>query len=121
MSESAADRLASLRRQRALIASHLVWLDQEIARETNLPSSAEPVLTTPLITPAPPAALPSSAHREDALAKAHARADEIIARFGIEDRFDADGTRRGCLVLFCGVLALGASALFAVYYFGYLH
>ncbi len=120
MSESAADRLASLSHQRALIASHLAWLDREIAQATNDAPNAAPELDPPGIAQPAAATLPPAPRGSDSLAAAHARADEIIARFGVEDRFDADRTRRGCLALFCGVLALGACALFAIYYFGYL-
>lgn len=65
------DRLEGLRRQRALIAAHLAWLDAEIAAASPTPESATarpdtraagPTSPTPLDTPTAPAApLPSPA------------------------------------------------------------
>ncbi len=101
------DPLASLRRQRALVAEHLAWLDSELHR------------LSPTTSATPVAADTNADTKPDPAALANARADEILARYAVEERFDPAGTRRGCLLLFSAVLALGFAALVAIYYFGY--
>lgn len=46
------DRMAELRRQRALVQQHLDWLDREIATlsGTSAPATAPPVETKPIAT-----------------------------------------------------------------------
>jgi hypothetical protein len=53
------DRLAELRRQRALIADHLAWLDREIA--ASAPSSTFPKPTPQPFAPKPPLPLDPAA------------------------------------------------------------
>ncbi len=48
------DRLAELRRQRALIAEHLAWLDREIAAGGTAPVATTAAPTTPVVKSAPP-------------------------------------------------------------------
>lgn len=127
------DRLEALRRQRALVAQHLAWLDSEIAAAaptapfvTNLVTNPSPPAPGPVPAPAspspssPPApaiALSTDPTREpapEALAAANARADEIIAQHAATDRFDPQSTRRGCILLASAVFLLGlAGAMFA--------
>ena len=101
------DRLAELRRQRALVAEHLVWLDREIAETEGKSSPA------PLPAPTPPPALTAAA----VLAKAAEIPPAVAA--GASDQPDApllpepqptdikNDVRRGCL------LGFGFSSLLA--------
>ncbi|HQF39291.1 MAG TPA: hypothetical protein PK322_09265 [Opitutaceae bacterium] len=94
------DRLAELRRQRALVAEHLVWLDREIAETEGKASPA------PLPAPTPPPALTAAA----VLAKAAEIPPAVAA--GASDQPDApllpepqptdikNDVRRGCLLYF---------------------
>lgn len=57
------DRLAELRRQRALIAEHLAWLDREISAPSGITASSTqavppPALPPPLATTAAPTSPP---------------------------------------------------------------
>ena len=54
------DRLAELRRQRALLADHLAWLDREIAAEAKQVPAERVVAPNP-VTPGIPAASPARA------------------------------------------------------------
>lgn len=121
------DRLDALRRQRALVAQHLAWLDSEIAAAGPTPAPIPPITpvaanaTTADTLPVPTiAATPVQVSAlgpqptEDALAAANARADEIIAQHAATDRFDPHSTRRGCILLASAVFLLGlAGAMFA--------
>lgn len=128
------DRLAALRLQRALVAQHLAWLDAEIAAAASS-APATPVVTNPVTNPSPapvavpasptPAALPAPAVARavqptpeppaDALALANARADEIIAQYSTEGRFDPKSARRGCILLASAVFLLGLAGAMFVY------
>ncbi|MBC8011546.1 MAG: hypothetical protein H7067_15785 [Burkholderiales bacterium] len=109
------DRLDALRRQRALVAQHLAWLDSEIAAVSPAPASATP--PAPLIVAPPTPTLTATPPPEPApevLAVANARADEIIAQYSTEDRFDPKSARKGCILLASAVFLLGlAGAMFA--------
>lgn len=117
------DRLTALRRQRALVAEHLAWLDAEIhaqapfrslpaksvaENENNVSPAVSPpttVLDSPvLIEPAP-----------DALAAANARADEIIANYTATERLDPVAARKGCLQLALALGLLGIAGVIAGY------
>lgn len=94
------DRLAELRRQRALVAEHLAWLDREIAA---VPAVVPAVPAQPTPAPAPASAAipignplpaasqpePSAATPADALPLPEAKPAEI-----------KDDVRRGCLLYF---------------------
>ena len=123
------DRLEALRRQRALVAQHLAWLDSEIAASS--PSIAPTTLPAPITAPIFPAARASSVESSapapvasvtlpipeptpEALAVANARADDIIAQHAASDRFDPKSAKRGCILLASAVFLLGlAGAMFA--------
>lgn len=93
------DRLAELRRQRALVQSHLEWLDRELAREA-VPPVASP--RTPSVVPPVAFAVPASASA--------ATADELLRRYAAPPQAAAARTRLGCWVGFVGAfLALGGS------------
>jgi hypothetical protein len=129
------ERLAELRRQRALIAQHLAWIDAELAANGGPASSPAPetgASATPPTPAAPTRAVdspdpgitgtpPSPAPPADPhLALAHARADDIIERYRSTEALDPASTRRGCITLFVGLLALGFLVILAVYYFRYM-
>jgi hypothetical protein len=98
------DRLPELRRQRALVAEHLAWLDREIA-DAGSEAPATPV------TPAPPAK-PAGAVDVPA-------AEKILAEFRSEaERAPAD-MRRGCLWSFLAGMLLLILGVAAIYWLRY--
>jgi hypothetical protein len=112
------ERLAELRRQRALIAEHLAWLDREIA--TSSSASAVPAAATP----APAALDPGAMLAADAAAKGTASAkpsspsveDELAAKHLPPPRQQGDirqDVRRGCLLYF-GIAAFLVAGLCAL-------
>jgi hypothetical protein len=107
------DRPAELRRQRALIAEHLAWLDREIARATPAASPApdSPAPTTPPL-PSAPAPLPPPPELKNL------EADAILDRYRTEERSLKDDVRKGCF-LYCAaavvLLALGVAAIYIAY------
>lgn len=90
------DRLDQLRRQRALLQEHLVWLDAEIraAATANAPAeTAAPLRSSP----------------------ADAGLDLLVAAQQAEPAKSAAAVKRGCFVAFAlafGVLALGVYGLY---------
>lgn len=123
------DRLAELRRQRALVAQHLAWIDAELtaAGAGQAPSpvvepvpaaSAAPSAEPP---PQPPAAVPAPAapQADPGIALANTRADEIIEKYRATEALDPQAARRGCLTLFGAAFALAGFVLLAIYYFRY--
>jgi hypothetical protein len=116
------DRLTALRRQRALVAEHLAWLDAEILAQT--PFQALPVAPTVIpvaepAAPSPPPPVPDSPAliepAPEALAAANARADEIIATYAATERLDPAAARKGCIQLAAAVFLLGVAGVLAIY------
>jgi hypothetical protein len=114
------DRLTTLRRQRALVAEHLAWLDTEILAQTPLQSlstkandisSGQVDSKLPTVLDSPTFAEPAP----DALAAAHARADEIIANYAATERLDPTAARKGCLQLALALGLLGIAGVLTVY------
>jgi hypothetical protein len=102
------DRLAELQRQRELVRAHLAWLDREIAAASSggerAPGNAAPA-------PAPAPAV-----------------DSAIVASGVPAPYAppqpnplgaAADAKRGCLILFAGIFALGLLALVAIYFLRY--
>jgi hypothetical protein len=128
------DRLAELRRQRALVAQHLAWIDAELTaagagkpppaveRTSSLDGARAAVnADAGADTPAAAADAPAEEPIDPVLALANARADEIIEKYRATEALDPNAAKRGCLVL-CGALfVLGGATLLAIYYFGYMH
>lgn len=104
------DRLAELRRQRALVAEHLVWLDREIAAAEGKPTPAPlPALPPP---PAPTAAEILARAAEPTPALAPVASDQPEASL-LPEHQPADiknDVRRGCLLYF----ALASAAVIAI-------
>lgn len=122
------DRLAELRRQRALVAQHLAWIDAELtaagtgqpptpATSAGLPETVdlERAPSSPPVSSPP--ALPEA---DPSVVLANARADEIIERYRATEALDPAATKRGCLLVIGALFALGGAVLLAIYYFGYL-
>ena len=92
-------RLAELQHQRDLLREHLAWLEREIAAERGV---------TTAIAPIAPAVVSVAVQRSP---------DETMP--GPNPVEAAASVRRGCFVAFFLILAIGALALFAVYWFRY--
>jgi hypothetical protein len=103
------DRLPELRRQRALIAEHLAWLDREIAAAGGETSAAP--ATRPPVT-LPPPADPGAA--VDPLA-----AEKILAEFRREAELSPTKMRRGCIWSFVAAMALFILGVAAIYWLRY--
>jgi hypothetical protein len=95
-------RLAELQHQRDLLREHLAWLERQIADERGI--TAAPVAST---APAPTVT---------SIAVQRTAGETMPQPNPVEA---AASVRRGCFVVFFLVLAIGALALFAVYWFRY--
>lgn len=115
------DRLAELRRQRALVAQHLAWIDSELiaAGAGQPPASTAPAAAVATPDLSPPVLPAVGAADNPAVALAHAKADEIIEQYRATEALDPASTKRGCLLLMGAVFAIGGAILLAIYYFGY--
>ena len=121
------DRLAELRRQRALVAQHLAWIDSELtaagAGQTSQPLAAPPPTIPSAVSdePGEPTAPATLAASEDAaIALAQTRADEIIEKYRATEALDPRAAKRGCLVLFGAFFAFAGFVILAIYYFRYV-
>lgn len=124
------DRLAELRRQRALIQEHLAWLEREIGAaekgvgatplatpiSASIPLKIEPVSVEPRPTPAltAPQALPTLV-RPSAVPKAEAR-DATLGQYRVSSAAVKDDVRKGCLMYFAGALVLLTLAVAALWF-----
>jgi len=104
------DRLPELRRQRALVAEHLAWLDRAIAAEGG-ETSATPVDSAPPVTLRPPTP-PGDAADLPA-------ADKILAEFRREAESSPAKMRQGCIWSFVAALALLILGVAAIYWLRY--
>jgi hypothetical protein len=136
------ERIDALRRQRALVAGHLAWLDSELAAATGAGAPPGPEATNPIPLSAPPPAAPSASvapppvvpgttttepvgaaeadevnapESEDKLANANARANAILEQYAATDRFNPEATRRGCILSAIAALLFGITALMVIY------
>ena len=103
------DRLSELRRQRALVAEQLAWIDREIAAAGG-EATAPPVAPRQSTAPAAPA---------DAGSADLPSAEKILAEFRSEAESSPARMRRGCIWSFaCGmaVLILGVAAIYWLRY-----
>ncbi|MBI5767524.1 MAG: hypothetical protein HZA93_06995 [Verrucomicrobia bacterium] len=126
------DRLQQLRRQRALVAEHLAWLDREIDRALEAPAPVEPITPPPAddltsvpfsMRAAPPVAAKSSATPVAAPrapsddAATAASADAILRDYQVEPDTMKSDVKKGCLLYFFGALVLVALGVAALYFF----
>ncbi|MEO5957921.1 MAG: hypothetical protein ABIZ49_12405 [Opitutaceae bacterium] len=106
------DRLAELRRQRALVQDHLAWLDREIAATSAVrPSDPSPAPLRPVASTAMP--ITANAPTENP-----AEAETILEQYRVPATMMKQDVRKGCLLYFAGalaLLALGVAILFFVF------
>ena len=105
------DRLAELRRQRALVQTHLSWLDREIA--TAAAKADAPADSSPRPEAAPATVAPTSAAGPVPLPAS--AADSILERYRTEPGTLRRDVRQGCFVYFaaaCVLLGLGVLAMY---------
>lgn len=105
MSES---RLHHLRRQQALLREHQAWIETEIAREspagmTDATPPPGPVIATPI----PIASSPTG------------EADALLEKYAADERQNPADVRRGCLIIFFGILGIIGVALTAIWFLRY--
>jgi hypothetical protein len=119
------ERLSQLRRQRAAIAEHLAWLDQEIQRAaqhsrtetpTNplpAPPHSLPPATVPVAKP-PPTQLEANNPSPALSADPDAVLEEWTETSGQGDKTNQPISKMGCWLIFAGLAAatLGGIALF---------
>ncbi len=107
------DRLAELRRQRALVQEHLAWLEREIAA-TEKTSGAPTLASAPL-----PLAPHTSGPASPATAKpapSEASVDEILSQYRSAPDVVRQDVRKGCLLYF-GLALVAFVACVAILYF----
>jgi len=116
------DRLNDLRRQRALVAEHLAWLDREIAETSGLSTVAP--LAAPSPTPPAPPAHPEPATRVEALVtaaelspEAAADAEAILEQYRVQPDSLQTDVKKGCFLYFFAALAFVALAVVGLYFF----
>ena len=119
------ERLADLRRQRALVAEQLAWLDQEIAAAAgSAPAAvspapvapAVPAVAAPVAPPLPPARVPVPPPIA-APPAALAEADEMLEKYRVEPGALKSNVTKGCFLYFFAALALVALAVVGLYFF----
>jgi len=98
------DRLSDLRRQRALVAEQLAWLDREIAAAGS-EAPATPAALAPPANPGGGGDLPA--------------AEKILAEFRSEAERSPAKTRQGCLWSFAGAMVLLILGVAAIYWLRY--
>jgi hypothetical protein len=107
------DRLNELKRQRALVAGHLQWLDQEIAACAPTDAAAAPATPPPppppLLVPAPPTPLPEQPRNTD----------PGLVLLQDEERRRGEVSKSGCWIVFSVLLLLLVSSVSAVIWFKY--
>jgi hypothetical protein len=122
------DRLAELRRQRALMQQHVDWLDREIAAETARLSPAEagakiaavvaaatpsvsPSIAKPIILdPAAPSVTPAIA------TPANPEAERILDEFRVAPASLHTDVKKGCFLYLAAAFALLAAVITILYF-----
>ena len=108
------DRLAELRRQRALVQTHLSWLDREIAAAAA--NADSPADSSPRRETAPATVAPSSAALvAGPVPPSTSAADSILERYRTEPGTLQRDVRQGCFLYFaaaCVLLGLGVLAMY---------
>jgi hypothetical protein len=102
------DRLTELKRQRALMAEHLQWLDREIAAVAGHPGNpvapplpAPPPVASPAAVQTLPSNLPTSS------------TDPAFAAFQEEERRRGEVSKSGCWIVFSALLLIVVGSLTA--------
>jgi hypothetical protein len=132
------DRFNELVRQRALVAEHLAWLDQEIARANSVPATAPAPLAPQAALPRAESAIPpitdaaaltratnnvdptaSSPSSAPAMMPAETPAvvsDEILDQYRVSPTSVHQDVRKGCFLYFAGAFVL-LGIVIAILYF----
>jgi hypothetical protein len=110
------DRLAELRRQRALVQQHLEWLDREIAAADGGAASTGTTLSTPAATAAlsPPAAPLKPA--VETPAQTDEVSEQILQEYRVPSESLQQDVRKGCLLYFVAGLTLFALGIVVLYF-----
>lgn len=119
------DRLAELRRQRALIAAHLAWLDREIAAASGLkdqatpkaPAQPTPELATAIVAAALKAKHSATAAESPVVA---ADADSILEEYRVPPDSLKTDVRKGCFLYFAAAL-VAVAVIVTILYFALSH
>lgn len=110
------DRLAELRRQRALVQTHLAWLDAEIARTAGtLPPAAPASSASAAPAAAAGGALPPVAATEDP-PRMVAAADTILEEYRVPESTLKSDVRKGCFLYFIAAFAAVAAGVLVLYF-----
>lgn len=117
------DRLAELRRQRALVREHLAWLDREIAHadeSDHLPAGfvkqpAPAAAIVAAVVNAGPLANSVSSPAAESFATATA-ADAILSEYRVPAAALKSDVRKGCLIYFAAAFALVAAGVAILYF-----
>lgn len=112
------DRLAHLRRQRALAQEQLDWINREIA-EAEAPGGQKPIAAVPktketapaLVSAGVPVPLPATS-----ATAATPEDEEIIARYRVGTDALQKDVRRGCFIYFAVALFLLAVGVAILYF-----
>jgi hypothetical protein len=102
------DRLAELKRQRALLQEHVAWLDREI--------TAEQIKTSQPANVAAPAPQPSPAAAANPAPSATPDADALIGQYSSSPESLQSDVRKGCFLYFA-IASIALIALVTVLYF----
>jgi len=110
------DRLAELRRQRALLSEHVAWLDREIAAESAKTGGTRPASAAPSSETKPPASATISSISaliapNPTAASAPADADAILNEYRVAPDTLKTDVRKGCLLYFTLALVLLGAAV----------
>ncbi len=109
------DRLAELRRQRALVQTHLAWLDAEIARAAGATTTTLPPAAPAPTVAVPSAALPAVPATEDP-PRMTPVADTILEEYRVPEASLKNDVRKGCLLYFAAALAAVAAGVVVLYF-----
>lgn len=119
------DRLNELRRQRALVAEQLAWLDREISAAAGAPPAA-PVAPAPVTTPAAPvtprpepvsAPTPPATVDPEVSTAVAADADSLLDEYRVAPEELKTDVKKGCFLYFFAALALLALVVIGLYFF----
>ncbi len=109
------DRLAELRRQRALLQQHADWLDREIAA-AQAGAAPHSVGATAAPSPASSFALKASPAPVPFVARDAADPETILSQYRSDEVSLKTDVRKGCLLYCALALVLLALGVFALYF-----
>lgn len=108
----APDRLAELRRQRALLQDHLAWLDREIAAaERSAPAATAAPAPGEAKTPVAAPVSSAAELRKPAASQTDSEAEAILSEYRAAGSDLQRDVRQGCLLYFVGAFAVLAAVV----------